>query len=147
MKFNFNSNKAAKAARDTMITIISIVTLSFHGKNGWSVVASTLLGGGVVRNKTLLGHSFSKADLKKAIKEAHAPTSLQTLSLTTRVSERDSKWSLPNLLAPMLRLWRSSMLSRHTTRRIPSPVILSSLSTVSIMQHSSVNWQRLLRKS
>ena len=72
MKFNFNSNKAAKAARDTLITIMSIVTLSFHGKNGWSVVASTLLGGGVVRNKTLLGHSFSKADLKKAIKEAHA---------------------------------------------------------------------------
>ena len=72
MKFNFNSSKAAKAARDTMITIMSIVTLSFHGKNGWSVVASTLLGGGVVREKTLLGHSFSKADLKKAIKEAHA---------------------------------------------------------------------------
>lgn len=74
MKFNFKSSKAASAARDAMITIISIVTLSFNRKNGWSVVASTLLGGGVTRTSTLLGHAgdFSQADLKKAVKDAHA---------------------------------------------------------------------------
>tara|TARA_E500000305_G_scaffold43560_1_gene33698 strand:+ start:1054 stop:1635 length:582 start_codon:yes stop_codon:yes gene_type:complete len=72
MKFNFNSNKAASAARDAMMTIISIVTLSFHVKNGWSVMATTVLGGGVTRNSNFLGFTFSKAELKKAIKEAHA---------------------------------------------------------------------------
>tara|TARA_R110002020_G_scaffold470393_1_gene696244 strand:- start:318 stop:845 length:528 start_codon:yes stop_codon:yes gene_type:complete len=72
MKFNFNSNKAASAARDAMMTIISIVTLSFHVKNGWSVMATTVLGGGVTRDSNLLGFEFTAAQLKKAIKEAHA---------------------------------------------------------------------------
>ena len=72
MKFNFSSNKAASAARDAMMTIISIVTLSFNAKNGWSVMASTILGGGVTRDTNLLGFEFTAAQLKKAIKEAHA---------------------------------------------------------------------------
>ena len=72
MKFNFKSNKAASAARDAMMTIISIVTLSFNVKNGWSVMSSTLLGNGVTRDSNLLGFEFTAAQLKKAIKEAHA---------------------------------------------------------------------------
>ena len=72
MKFDFTSNKAAKAARDGMMTIISIVTLSFNTKDGWSVLATTILGGGATQNKNLLGFKFSAAQLTKAIKEGHA---------------------------------------------------------------------------
>ena len=72
MKFDFSSNKAAKSARDAMMTIISIVTLSFNTKDGWSVLATTILGGGATQNKNLLGFKFSAAQLTKAIKEGHA---------------------------------------------------------------------------
>ena len=72
MKFDFTSNQAAKAARDAMMTIISIVTLSFNTKDGWSVLATTILGGGATQNKNLLGFKFSAAQLTKAIKEGHA---------------------------------------------------------------------------
>ena len=72
MKFDFSSNKAAKAARDGMMTIISIVTLSFNTKDCWSVLATTILGGGATQNKNLLGFKFSAAQLTKAIKEGHA---------------------------------------------------------------------------
>jgi len=72
MKFDFSSNKAAKSARNAMMTIISIVTLSFNTKDGWSVLATTILGGGATQNQNLLGFKFSAAQLTKAIKEGHA---------------------------------------------------------------------------